>query len=385
MQIIGGSSLTSRGDRLTRTKSRVVCGVGCQIRLENGSWYTDWAMGLHGPIAGYSPRWLLSEANNLGKDSCSIPSVYEQKAADLLQEFYPNMDSVRFMSDGSSPNEAAVRLARVHTKRSIIAFCGYHGTGTSFPHNPEPSDFIDERRGIPEEMWKLTRQFKWGDKHAVAELRMNEVAAIVVEVPPQDENAIEFFKILRTRANRIAALLILDDVVTGLRVAPGGAQERYHVEADLVCIGKALGNGFNVSALLGKSKVMDLLTAGVHYSSTFNGSGLATGIAAATLKWISENKHTIYPTLYQRGEWLKTQMNSVFENFGLSWRMIGNATRPIIINTEPEKFNQWRDGMFARGFYVMAHPFYVTMAHTEEVIHKTVEVSYETCEEIVNQ
>lgn len=384
MQVVGGSSLTSRGNRLTRTKRRVVCGVGCQIKLDDGSWYTDFAMGLHGPIAGYSPDWLLREVNNLGKDSCSIPSIYEQKAADRLQEFYPNMDSVRFMSDGSSPNEAAVRLARAFTKRKQICFCGYHGTGTSFPHNPEPSDFIDERRGIPGEMWKLTKQFKWMDFDAIENLPY-ELAAIIIEVPPQDSEADLFLAACSGAAEGRGALLIIDDVVTGFRVSPGGAQERYHVEADLVCVGKALGNGFNVSALIGNDNIMRLLTEGVHFSSTYNGSGLATGVAAATLKWISENKETIYPTLYTRGELLKNQMNGVFDDFDRPAWMVGNATRPILINYEEDWLNKWRDGMFKRGFYCLAHPFYVTMAHTEEVIYRTVEASYETCKEIAAQ
>ncbi len=382
MDIIGGSSITSKGNSITRTKRKARFAYGCQVRLDDGTLMTDWAMGLHGALDGYSPKWLTIVLERIEKNATSLPAESEQMAADRLQEFYPDMDSVRFMSDGSSPNEAAVRLARAYTYRHTIAFCGYHGTGTSFPHNPDANDLgVDERRGIPWEMWRLTQQFKWGDFKAVEQLSILN-AAIIVEVPSQDEGAKEFLGACYKKAREIGALLVLDDVVTGFRVAAGGAQERYGVEADLVCIGKALGNGFNVSALLGKHEVMGLLTQGVHYSSTYNGSGLATGIAAATLRWISENKETIYPVLYAHGELLKMQMNQVFENFDLPVRMVGNATRPILVGAEKEWLNKWRDGMFARGFYCMKAPFYLTMSHTEDVIFRTVEACYETCREI---
>jgi len=386
MNIVGGASITSKGDWITRTKQRSALSYGCYMAIQGRTPVVDWAMGLHGALDGYSPQWwkdaLYDAAMNC---ATSLPAESELLAAERLQEFYPNMESCRFMSDGSSPNEAATRLARAFTKRNVIAFSGYHGTGTSFPHNPNANDLgIDERRGIPSEMWWLTRQFNWGDFDAIIKLP-SHIAAIIIEVPPEDIEACQFLMQCRIWATKVGALFILDDVVTNFRVAPGGAQERYGVEADLVCCGKTLGNGFNISALLGRSDVMNLLTAGVHYSSTFNGSGLATSVAAATLKWISENKTILYPTLYARGELLKVQMNSVFENFDLSARMVGNATRPILVNAEKEWLNKWRDGMFARGFYIMAHPFYVTMAHTEEVIYKTVEACYDTCKEIANQ
>lgn len=380
MQVTGGASITSKGNRVARLDRRSHHALGCQMFLPPDKIITDWVMGLHGPLDGYSPEWWISALEKSSVNaSSSLPAESEQLAADRLQEFYPHCDSVRFMSDGTNPNEAAVRLARAATGRSVIAFCGYHGYGTSFPHNPDANDLhVDERRGIPPEMWQLTRQFEWG----APPMLDVPVAAFIVEVPPQDDLAPEILKSVREYAHRTGALFILDDVVTGFRVAPGGAAERYGVEADLYCIGKALGNGFNVSALVGRHEIMDLLTQGVHYSATFNGAGLATGMAAATLKWISENKATLYPTLYARGEQLKSQMNQVFEAYGLPVRMVGNATRPVLVNADDDWLDKWRDAMFARGFYVMEHPWYVTMAHTEDVIDATVRACAEACREI---
>lgn len=382
MNICGGASITSKGFNLTQTYDKVYEAKGCYFINDKGHQITDWAMGLYGPLDGYSPEWWVEALRLNAYDvASSLPSKNEQLASDLLQEFYPDCDSVRWMSDGSNPNEAAVRLARAGTGRKVIAFSGYHGYGESFPHNPDANDLsVDERRGIPEEMWKLTRQFNWGDAGAVLKLG-NDVAAIIVEVPPTDRGAEEFLQVCADRAKAIGAYFVLDDVVTGFRVAPGGAVERYGVRADMYCVGKAIGNGFNVSALVGKENPMSLLTRGVHYSATYNGAGLATGMALATMNWINSNRE-IYPVLYERGELLKRLLNGVFESFGLPCRMVGNVTRPILENADEAWLKEWRKRMYAKGYYTLAHPWYVTMAHTESVICATAETCWAVCKEM---
>ncbi len=394
MQVIGGASITSKQPRITLTNDVAHAAQGCYFYVGNRQ-IVDFAMGLHGALAGHAPIWWQRAIYDATLNCApSIPVMQERQAAMLLQAFYPNCDAVRWMADGSNPCEAAVRLARACTGRDAIAFCGYHGYGTSFPHNPDANDLgVDERRGIPQEMWRLTRQFEWGNKTAIYKLD-REIAAIIVEVPPVDDDAKKFLQICKKEADLLGALFIIDDVVTGFRVAPGGAAERYSIEADLYCLGKALGNGFNVSALVGKSEVMDLFTQGVHYSATFNGYGMAVSAALATLKWITENRGTIYPTLYARGEMLKDGMNRVFADAGLSVRMVGNPTRPILKGYLFDTINRidlpgdcnwlrgWRKRMYARGFYVMAAPWFVTMAHTEDVIAATVDACRAVCGEM---
>lgn len=379
MKIVGNASITSKQPQITGIHSKSVHSSGCQIILEGGIKMIDWVMGLSGPLAGYSPTWWIDAVmKGMENASSSIAARSEKEAAEALDYFYPWAEAVRFMSDGSSPNEAAVRIARAVTGRNRIAFCGYHGTGTSFPHNPDVNDLrIDERRGIPAEMWQLTTQFMWGDFEALRMLP-RDLAAIIVEVPSDDAGAEKFIGECLLSAHLRDALLIVDDVVTGFRVAAGGAPEKYEVTPDLCCLGKALGNGFNVSALIGKAQHMNLLTAGVHYSSTFNGSGLACSVVAATLRWMQQ-EHPI-PILCQRGSLLKNKMNAVFADSPLL--MVGNPTRPSIISSDSDFLKTWLYEMTHCGVYCLAAPWYVTMAHTEEIIHQTVEAAARSIKEI---
>lgn len=378
MKLIGNSSITSKSPVITGISETSVAAKGCMVRLLGGSEMIDFVMGLHGALGGYSPAWWV-EAVVRGAEnaSSSIAAFSEKLATAELAKFYPWAEAVRFMADGSSPNEAAVRIARAATRENKIAFCGYHGTGTSFPHNPDTRDReVDERRGIPKEMWRLTEQFRWGDFEALARLP-DRLAALIVEVPPRDYDAPDFLKECRYEASKRGAVFIIDDVVTGFRVAPGGASEAYGVIPDLCCLGKALGNGFNVSALIGNENLMELLTQGVHFSSTFAGNGLACEAVVATLRWMWETKPL--PAIYETGTDLKWSMNNIFQAFQLPMVMTGNSTRPIVESTDPEILSNFLRGMKQNGVYCLASPWYITAGHTPEIIKRTLEIAEIVC------
>lgn len=379
-KVAAGASITSKRPDRTGTDDFSSYGEGCIVETHTGSKKIDWIMGLHGALFGYSPEWWKEAVSDGSSNaSTSLRALSEEAAAALLGDFY-SAESCRFMADGSSPNEAAVRIARAATGRKKIAFSGYHGSGTSFPHNPDPGDRrVDERRGIPEEMWNLTYQFAWGDFKAVEQMPQ-DLAAVIVEVPPEDSNANLFAQACESECRRRGAIFILDDVVTGFRVSVGGAAKRYGLYPDLYCIGKALGNGFPISALLGSEKLLQEFERGVHYSSTFNGAGLGTTVVAETLKRI-RGYPDLWITLYGRGEFLKSGMNAIFRERNLPVRMVGNPTRPILKDYTEEWLEKWRKKMYANGVLCMAAPWYVTLAHTGEIILETIKVCERSCDE----
>jgi adenosylmethionine-8-amino-7-oxononanoate aminotransferase len=217
---------------------------------------------------------------------------------------------------------------------------------------------IDMRRGTLEAEREAFVPLDWlGDISP-----LNDIAAVVVECPPDDrgyEEAAAWLRALIDMAHDAGALFVLDEVVTALRYAPGGAAEYYGLQGqvDLYCFGKTLGNGYPVACLAGRKAIMDELTNGVHFSGTFFGEPLGLAAARATL----ERAHSDPPWdhLYAVGQYLVAEWNAL----GLEWQLVGHPTRPVI-EPRTKEFKSLRQHLFARGHIVVDCPWYVTTATT---------------------
>jgi len=222
---------------------------------------------------------------------------------------------VRFGKNGSDVTAGAVRLARGFTGRDIVACCGYHGwqdwyVGTT-----------SRNRGIPEAVRKLTKPFKYNDAASLARIfdeHPGQVAAVIMEpigvVVPKNG----FLEEVRELATRHGALLIFDEVITGFRIAMGGAQEYFRVTPDLACFGKAMGNGFAISAMVGKREIMRLLSE-VYFSFTFAGDPLSLAAAKATINEM--NRQSVIAHIWEQGTSLKDGFNTISKNCGLEERV----------------------------------------------------------------
>jgi len=375
-QVTNGAGITSKSPKRMLTDMRSIATNGMMVTLENGREYYDWQMGMYGPFYGYRPQYwqdALVEAISKGPAS-SIAHAGEQTLAHLVTEFYPDVEAVRFMLNGSDPCSAAVKVARAVTGREKILVYGYHGTGSAYAAPPTPYDPDDNRLGT-----------MWAERDAYINLdwlgrggEWSKLAAVIVECPPVDggrEEATRWLNRVAEIAHGSGALFILDEVVTGFRYGPSGAARYYNLtdKVDLYCFGKNLGNGYPVAALAGKESAMQWLAekpgggGKVHWSNTWNGEPLGMAVAIATLTQMQINPP--WEHLHSIGEYLKEQWNRL----ELPWKMVGHPTRPVLSGPD-EKLNDLRLYAFEHGHIIIKHPWLTTVAMTTQDVDAMIEV-----------
>lgn len=264
---------------------------------EDGHKYIDLCNGYGAVLLGHShPAVTAAVSCQLRRGEIyGTPSKAETELVGLIGKAFPSMKKTRLVNTGGEATMAAIRLARGHTRKSkIVKFeGGYHGAHDSMLVRAGSAHAgISVSAGVPGSVARQTLVAKYNDLADAEEILENhdDVAGVIVEpvlanaglVPP----ARGFLRGLRRATRKADALLIFDEVVTGFRVAPGGAQELYGVRPDLTTLGKALGNGFAIAAVGGSSRVMDMLVPGgnVYQASTFAGNPISVSAATATLK-----------------------------------------------------------------------------------------------------
>ena len=279
-------------------------GEGCRVFDVDGNAYIDY-VGSWGPlILGHAdPGVLRAAAEAMARGtSFGAPTQREVELAELLCEALPGMEMVRLVNSGTEATMSALRLARGATGRSrILKFEGcYHGHADALlvgAGSGVATLGIPGSPGVPEAFTKLTIQAPYNDSPALAaafERWGEEIACVIVEpvagnmgcVPPLPG----FLEELRSQCNRSGALLIFDEVMTGFRVAWGGAQRLYGVQPDLTCLGKVVGGGFPAAAYGGRRELMEQMApAGpVYQAGTLSGNPLAVAAGLATLRRLAE-------------------------------------------------------------------------------------------------
>lgn len=249
------------------------------------------------------------------------PAEIEPRAAEILQSLIPGAEMVKFCKNGSDATTAAVKLARAWTRRDRIACCLDHPFFSSddWYIGTTPWD-----AGIPQTTRELTLRFHYNDLDSVRRLFVehpDSIAALVMEPAKDDEPRGDFLHQVRQLCHQHGALFILDELITGFRWAVGGGQAAYRIEADLSCWGKALANGFSVSALVGKRRYMQLgdLEGDDHrvflLSSTHGAEPHALAAAIATME-IYQHQPVI-ETLQRRGQRLRDELTQIIAAHGL--------------------------------------------------------------------
>jgi glutamate-1-semialdehyde 2,1-aminomutase len=257
-RIPGGTSTGSkRAETLFGTEMgpiRMARAAGCRVWDAQGREYLDLGMALGAVALGYGHPAVTAAAERAVREGVvgSLPPVHEAELAERLVTWVPGGQAVRFLKTGAEAVAAAVRIARVVTGREAVFSCGYHGW----------LDWCQDAAGVPGGVRALHRAIRFSDVgDLVAALREHpEPAAIVIE--PVVERAPEpgWLGGVRAMASQRGALLIFDEIKTGIRFGPGGAAARYRVTPDLVVLGKALGNGFPLAAVVGPSALMEAAT-----------------------------------------------------------------------------------------------------------------------------
>lgn len=312
-----------------------------------------------------------------------VPGSYghaaEHELADALGAVYDPLFQgqplgVRFWSNGSDACSAAARIARAVTGREPIASYGYHGAHADYAHYPQ-------YHGVPRTMVDLHQRFEWGDRKALRALA-EASAALIVEVPPcSDDEAREFLDWVKLACNAYGALFVIDDVVMGFRAALGGSLERYGWQPDMVVLGKAMSMIGNVSAVIGRERLVGRLAEDVFYSSTFGGHPLHARIAARTVDCLAAHDHMIYgPSghLQAIGAPLFHGLEEIFQRRGIPARMVGQYERSVAVFEDEAVRRRWCGLMIGAGI-VVDRPFFPTLAHTPEHVAATLAAADAAC------
>jgi glutamate-1-semialdehyde 2,1-aminomutase len=259
-------------------------GEGSKIWDIDGNEYVDFVNSLLAVSIGYNHTSVNAAVIEQLKKGVSftLPSKLEYEVASLLVDIVPCAEMVRFGKNGSDATSAAIRLARAYTKRDFVAVCGYHGwhdwyIGTT-----------TKNLGVPTATAELTFSFPYNDIDALERLlksNKNKFAAIIMEPINAVYPKPGYLEAVKELANQHKVVLIFDEICTGARLAPGGAQELFDVTPDLCVMGKGLANGHPLSAVMGKREIMELCSE-IFFSSTFGGETLSLAAAKQVLTMV---------------------------------------------------------------------------------------------------
>jgi len=372
----------------------------------DGKAYIDY-VGSWGPmVLGHNNaeiRNAVIEAAQRGL-SFGAPTEMEVKMAELVTDLVPSMDMVRMVNSGTEATMSAIRLARGFTHRDkIIKFEGcYHGhadcllvkAGSGALTLGQPNS-----PGVPADFAKHTLTCTYNDLdsvRAVFEQYPDDVACIIVEPVAGNMNCVpplpEFLPGLRALCDEFGALLIIDEVMTGFRVALGGAQEHYNVMPDLTCLGKIIGGGMPVGAFGGRREVMDALapTGPVYQAGTLSGNPIAMAAGIACLTQVSQpGVHQTLTELTTRlaeglvdaaqKENIPFVVNHVGGMFGLFFTDAETVTSyQDVMKCNVERFKKFFHLMLEEGVYLAPSALeagFMSLAHTQEDIQRTIDAA----------
>lgn len=334
--------------------------------------------------------------------SFGMPTELETKIAELAIAMVPNIDKIRFVNSGTEACMSAIRLARGYTKKDkIIKFSGcYHGHSDSFliAAGSGLSTFgVPNSPGVTQGTAKDTLLADYNDIEnvkALFEANPNEIAAVIIEpvagnmgcVPPKDG----FLQALKEVCHNHKALLIFDEVMTGFRLAKGGAQELYEVNADIVCFGKVIGGGLPVGAFAAREEIMNFLAplGPVYQAGTLSGNPLAMAAGYAMLQALN-NDLAIYDRLAAKTAYLHQGIEKVLKenNIVFTINRVGSMisvhfdANPVVDfqtakNGDNDTFKKFFHGLLQEGVYIAPSAYetwFITDALTYEDLDFTIE------------
>lgn len=334
---------------------------GAYLFDEDGNKYIDYINSWGPMILGHAHEPVINAIIEKAKKGTSFgtPTELETKIAELAVSMVPNIDKIRFVNSGTEACMSAVRLARGYTKRDkIIKFSGcYHGHSDSFliAAGSGLSTFgVPNSPGVTEGTAKDTLLAKFNDIENVKALfdaNKNEIAAIIIEPVPGNMGCIppkaSFLSSLRTLCDENGTLLIFDEVMTGFRLAKGGAQELYGVEADIACFGKVIGGGLPVGAFAGKEEIMNYLSpmGPVYQAGTLSGNPLAMAAGYQMLLELNADSE-IYTRLEEKTAYLEKGIDKVLteNNIDFTINRVGSMISVHFDKNEVSDFETAKNG-----------------------------------------
>ena len=388
-------------------------GEGSKIYDVDGNEYIDY-IGSWGPhLFGHNPSFIkeaIKEALEKGT-SFGTPTELEVKIAELVKELVPSIEMIRFVNSGTEATMSAIRVARGFTKRNkIIKFEGcYHGHADFFLIKAGSGALtfgIPTSPGVTEGNAKDTLVADFNKIQSVKKLiseNKNEIAAIIIEPIAGNMGVVQaeksFLEELRQICDEEKIVLIFDEVMTGFRVARGGAQELYGIQPDLTTFGKIIGGGLPVGAYGGRAEIMSLVAPSgpVYQAGTLSGNPLAMSAGYSALKYIKEHPE-IYQNLEIASKKLEEGMRKNLQEVGKNYTINRAGSMMTLFFTEREVryyddavssdtklFANYFQEMLMRGVYLppaQFEAFFISTAHTDDDINKTIEIQREVFNKI---
>lgn len=387
-------------------------GKGSKLYDVDGNEYIDY-VGSWGPlILGH----LHPEVVDAIKDTLEIgtsfgaPTQVETEMAQLIIDIVPSIEMVRMVNSGTEATMSALRLARGYTQRNkIVKFEGcYHGHADSLLIKAGSGALtlgIPTSPGVPSNIANNTITASYNNLEMIKNIFSQEgedIAAVIVEPVAGNMGCVlpnpGFLEGLRAITKEYGALLIFDEVMSGFRVALGGAQEHYQIEPDITCLGKVIGGGLPVGAYGGKKEIMELVApAGpIYQAGTLSGNPLAMNAGLATLKVLS--KPGVYQQMFKQTEKLvnafkniteELEIKASFNHVGTMFSMFFTDQKVIdyssATSSDLTKFRQFFWSMLKHGIYIAPSQFeasFMSLAHSDDDIQFTIDAAKKSFAEI---
>ncbi|MEA3359802.1 MAG: glutamate-1-semialdehyde 2,1-aminomutase [Thermodesulfobacteriota bacterium] len=381
---------------------------GCHLWDVDGKRYIDYISSWGPMILGHRHPEVIQGINSALENGTSYgaPTELELNLAKTIVEAIPSVEMVRMVNSGTEATMSAIRLARGFTgKDMIIKFDGcYHGHSDSClvaAGSGLATLGIPGSPGVPDELAKLTVSLPFNNLRAV-ELTVkkysNQIAAIIVEPVAGNMGVVlpenGFLEGLRRITTEKDILLIFDEVITGFRVSPGGAQKLYNIMPDITCLGKIIGGGLPVGAYGGKKDIMSHIapTGNIYQAGTLSGNPLAMSAGLATLI-VLKNKE-IYGKLNERSKLLFNGLIDAAKRAGVdvvanrvgSMGTIFFTDKPVYDfnsakQSDSSKYSTFYREMLAQKIYLAPSPFeamFLSLAHSEDIIKKTIDCAFKS-------
>ncbi|HEV2192312.1 MAG TPA: glutamate-1-semialdehyde 2,1-aminomutase [Nitrosopumilaceae archaeon] len=370
----------------------------------DGNRYLDFCNGYGALLLGHRRKEILSAVLSQLKNGTlyCAPTDIEVELSELIVRNYPSMEKIRLINTGSEATMTAIRLARGFTKKKkIIKFEGcYHGAhdsvlvkaGSGAAHNG-----ISISEGGLDEVSKNTLVVQYNNSQELDSVleKQKDVAGVIIEPVLANMGLVLPGKTFLAEVRKITkdhdVSLIFDEVVTGFRMSPGGAQQYFGIKPDLTTLGKALGNGFVIAAVGGKNEIMNMLSpqGKVYQASTYAGNPVSVSAAIESIKTINKEKNKIYPKLELSCTILAKAIKDLATdlkiphqiNFISSMFQIFFTDKPVkdygsAKKADAKKFNRLFTTLLKNGVFVAPSQFetvFLSYAHTTDDLHKTLE------------
>ncbi|RIK81672.1 glutamate-1-semialdehyde 2,1-aminomutase [candidate division KSB1 bacterium] len=390
--IPGGSHTYAKGDDQYpfNAPSFIARGKGCRVWDVDGNEFIEYGMGLRAVTLGhtYEPVVAAAYRQMLLGSNFTRPAAIEVAYAEELLELFEGAEMVKFAKNGSDVTTAAVKLARAYTDRDKIAICADH------PFFSTDDWFIGTTpmdAGIPTSIKDFTVKFYYNDLESLKEAftaNPDQIAGVILEPATTEEPRNNFLHEIKNLCHKYGAVFILDEMITGFRWHLSGAQKYYGIEPDLSAFGKAIANGFSLSALVGKNEIMQL--GGLRHerervfllSTTHGAETIAIAAAQETLNVYK--KENVIDFLNQQGCKLADGINAAIDAHHLRdhFAILGKPCNLVYAAKDQEKNHSqafrtlFLQEMIKRGFIMPS--LVVSFSHTDAIITRTVEAIHES-------